>query len=144
MNGCFRVWAKCLHFWIKLSLKNSFVHKCVRTSESALWPLPEKRYERKLRRVLRTIWAIFVNGAKHSPWISWNFSKRGRGQNVTSDVSTQLGIKSFLNANLGNKCDELGKSVIHASNHFHRKTLCSFEMLSKVSADVVTTAHFDL
>ena len=72
-----------------------------------------------------------------------NFFEVGRGQNVTSDVSTQLWIKSFLNANLSNKCDERAKSVIHASNHFHQKTFFSFQMLSKVSPHVVLTAHFD-
>ena len=72
------------------------------------------------------------NGAKHSPWISWNYSKRSRGQNVTSDVPTDFCEKVFSGPDFKTKNSHWAKTLIQPSSEFVWKTFPSLQKLSKM------------
>ena len=91
---------------------------------------------------LSPVHTLWVNGAKHSPWIFLIFLSWGRGQDVDSEVLTCLCIKVSLGSIFTNKYWHSVKILKQPSNEFIRKSFLSSQNCSDLKKNDDTLSIF--
>ena len=86
---------------------------------------------------------LYLNGAKHSPWIFLISFSWGRGRNVDLNALTCLCIKVFLRSIFMWIFWGAAKILKHPSNEFLRKRLPSFENCPNLKKNDDNISNFD-